>query len=179
MHITYAKNAEDPLPKWVEVLLVVFGLIMSLFWIKIVCDEMVGICSLIAQLLRLKLAIVGLTILAVGNSVADFMACLAIARRGRAAMALSGIFGGPTFNLLVGLGLVLVLRTVRMEGVQAFAISRAGFISIMMAMTIGPVTVFMAFMDKFRLYRRTAIVLLSMYLSWVTVVVLLCMLNKE
>jgi sodium/potassium/calcium exchanger 6 len=50
-------------------------------------------------------AIMGLTILAWGNSMADLSANVTMARKGLANMAMTACFAGPVFNILIGLGL--------------------------------------------------------------------------
>ena len=49
-------------------------------------------------------SILGLTILAWGNSVGDLSTNMSMAKRGLANMSITACFAGPVFNLLVGLG---------------------------------------------------------------------------
>ena len=56
-------------------------------------------------ILGLAPTLLGLTILAWGNSIGDLMANLSIAKKGYAEMAMTGCYAGPVFNLLLGLGL--------------------------------------------------------------------------
>merc|ERR1711939_192200 len=49
-------------------------------------------------------AILGLTVLAWGNSIGDLVADLSVARAGSPNMAVTACFAGPLFNMLVGLG---------------------------------------------------------------------------
>lgn len=55
-------------------------------------------------LLHIDHTILGLTVLAWGNSVADLSTNIAMARRGLSNMAITACFAGPMFNMLVGLG---------------------------------------------------------------------------
>ena len=50
----------------------------------------------------------GLTVLAWGNSASDLFANLAVARRGLGEMAVAGCYGGPVFNILVGMSWLIV-----------------------------------------------------------------------
>lgn len=49
-------------------------------------------------------AVLGLTIFAVGNSLADFVANVTVARLGYPNMAIAACFGGPMLNILLGIG---------------------------------------------------------------------------
>ncbi len=51
----------------------------------------------------------GLTILALGNSLLDFFNDTDIARKGSHVMAVTGVLAGPIFNLIMGLGLAMVM----------------------------------------------------------------------
>ncbi len=50
-------------------------------------------------------AILGLTILAWGNSIGDLVPDVSVARSGFPRMGYSACFGGPLFNLLLGIGI--------------------------------------------------------------------------
>lgn len=58
----------------------------------------------------LALAILGLTVLAVGNSVGDWVADTAVARAGKPAMGVASCFGSPLLNDVLGLGIALTVR---------------------------------------------------------------------
>ena len=55
-------------------------------------------------------AILGLTVLAWGNSIGDLIADTAMAKRGHPRTGFSACFGGPLFNLLLGNAIFVVLR---------------------------------------------------------------------
>lgn len=67
-------------------------------------DEVVNSLTVMAELLGLSDAIVGLTVFAIGNSTADLVADLSIATFSPI-MAFSACFGGPMLNILLGIGL--------------------------------------------------------------------------
>ena len=60
--------------------------------------------------------VLGLTVLAWGNSVGDLSTNLAMAKKGLANMALTACFAGPVFNMLVGLGVGFATRLKEAEG---------------------------------------------------------------
>lgn len=53
----------------------------------------------------------GEQVLAWGNSVGDLVADVVIARAGQPKMAVAGCYAGPMFNMLIGLGLALAIKT--------------------------------------------------------------------
>jgi len=55
------------------------------------------------------IAILGLTVLAIGNSVGDWVADTAVARAGHPAMGVSSCFGSPLLNDVLGLGIALTV----------------------------------------------------------------------
>nr|POE83245.1 cation/calcium exchanger 5 [Quercus suber] len=84
---------------------------MSVFWISTIAGELLNCLEALGSLLELPPALLGLTVLAWGNSVGDLVADVAVAKAGQPAMAMAGCFAGPMFNMLVGLGTALVIQT--------------------------------------------------------------------
>jgi len=64
----------------------------------------VALLEFLGVTLRIPNSIMGLTILAWGNSMADLSANVTMARKGLANMAITACFAGPLFNILIGLG---------------------------------------------------------------------------
>ena len=56
-------------------------------------------------------AILGVTVLAWGNSVGDLVADVVIARGGQPTMAVASCYAGPLFNMVMGLGLAFSIKT--------------------------------------------------------------------
>ena len=54
-------------------------------------------------------AILGLTVLAVGNSVGDWVADTAVARAGEPGMGVASCFGSPLLNDVLGLSIALIV----------------------------------------------------------------------
>ena len=78
---------------------------MSMCWLYILCEIIVNLLELIGLITQLPSALLGLTILSWGNSVGDTICSISISKRGFGEMALIGCIAGPTFNMLLGLGL--------------------------------------------------------------------------
>ncbi|XVF06134.1 hypothetical protein REPUB_Repub06bG0021500 [Reevesia pubescens] len=95
-------------PKSEQMPVVVVAFVMSVFWISTVAGELLNCLAALGSLLKLPPALLGLTVLAWGNSVGDLVADVAVAKAGHPAMAMAGCFAGPMFNMLVGLGTALI-----------------------------------------------------------------------
>ncbi|CCG85183.1 Sodium/calcium exchanger protein [Taphrina deformans PYCC 5710] len=81
------------------------GFTISVCWISTIANEVVGTLQAFGTILGLSDAILGLTVFAVGNSLGDFVADVTVARMGFSQMAISGVFGGPMLNILIGIGI--------------------------------------------------------------------------
>lgn len=81
------------------------GFAISVCWISTIANEVVGTLQAFGTILGLSDAILGLTVFAVGNSLGDFVADVTVARMGFSQMAISGVFGGPMLNILLGIGI--------------------------------------------------------------------------
>ena len=90
---------------WVATPVALYGFCIAATWIDTVADELVGVLDFVGIVLKIPGPIVGLTILAWGNSMSDLSADLTMARKGLANMAMTACFAGPLFNILVGLGM--------------------------------------------------------------------------
>lgn len=87
-----------------------FGIIMSIYWNGVLVNELVECIRVIGLTLGIKPAILGLTIVAMGNSIADLFANVAVSRAGHAHMGLAGCYGACVFLLLFGFGSSVFVR---------------------------------------------------------------------
>lgn len=70
----------------------------------------VGLIGYLGILAKIDHTVLGLTVLAWGNSLGDLSTDLAMAKRGLSNMAITACFAGPMFNLLVALGAGFIWR---------------------------------------------------------------------
>lgn len=105
----YIVEKEPPEKEQIPIVIIAF--IMSVFWISTIAGELLNCLAALGVLLELPASLLGLTVLAWGNSVGDLVADVAVAKAGQPAMAMAGCFAGPMFNMLFGLGTGLVIQT--------------------------------------------------------------------
>lgn len=80
------------------------GFLVAIVWIMAIADEVVQVLQTFGFIFGLSDAIIGLTIFAVGNSLADFVANITVASFAPI-MGFSACFGGPMLNILLGVGI--------------------------------------------------------------------------
>ncbi|CAA7267160.1 unnamed protein product [Cyclocybe aegerita] len=79
------------------------GFCVAIVWIMAIADEVVNVLQTFGLIFGLSDAIIGLTIFAVGNSLADLVANMSVAVFAPI-MGFSACFGGPMLNILLGVG---------------------------------------------------------------------------
>jgi solute carrier family 24 (sodium/potassium/calcium exchanger), member 6 len=115
--ICAAATAHDPLtpPFWDcgtgfplgTAIVAVYGFGVAAMWIDVFASEIVGALHFFGLLAGVHEAVLGVTILAWGNSLTDLVANTALANKSAAgtSMAMTACFAGPLFNMLLGLGI--------------------------------------------------------------------------
>lgn len=103
--LRYAPGGEGAMALEFAAPIAFYGFIIAATWIDFVADHLVSLLDFMGILLHIPGAIMGLTVLAWGNSMGDLSANMTMAKKGLANMAMTACFAGPIFNILVGLGL--------------------------------------------------------------------------
>ncbi|KAK2638341.1 hypothetical protein Ddye_026136 [Dipteronia dyeriana] len=111
--LAYATTEDSSPPKGKGCILIwlVGGFTMSVIWTYIAAQELVALLVSLGYIFGISPSILGLTVLAWGNSLGDLITNLTMALNGGAEgaqVAITGCYAGPIFNILFGLGLSLV-----------------------------------------------------------------------
>lgn len=149
------------------------GFIVSALWINAVASEIVSVLHLLGIILHLSNTVLGLTLLAWGNSIGDCFADISIARQGYPKMAISACFGGIIFNMLFGVGLGCLLQMYKNNGVVT--LEPDGLLVWVLAAALGLSLVFtfvLVPLQGFFLNRIYGIFLLCFYVIFLTIALL-------
>lgn len=84
-------------------------------WIFIIADELVALLGALGLISGIPPALLGLTILAWGNSLGDLISDVAIAKQGYPLLAVGACYGGPMLNLLLGFSIAMTYQTVNVH----------------------------------------------------------------
>ena len=108
--VLVAATSRSAAPPRYHVLFAFAGFVLSIVWIYNIANELVSLLKAFGVMFGLSDAILGLTVLAWGNSIGDLIADTSMARRGSPRAGFSACFGGPLFNLLLGIGLPFTIQ---------------------------------------------------------------------
>merc|ERR1719326_710900 len=85
-------------------LLLLVALVSTIGWFNLLANECVAVLETFGIKLGISSSVLGITVLAWGNSVGDLVADTALVRQGKSRMAVAGVFGSPLLSDLLGLG---------------------------------------------------------------------------
>ncbi|NWU19062.1 NCLX protein, partial [Dyaphorophyia castanea] len=107
--IIFITTSNEEPPKY-HCVFAFLGFLASAMWINAAATEVVNILRTLGVIFQLSNTVLGLTLLAWGNSIGDTFSDLTMARQGYPRMAFSACFGGIIFNIVVGVGLGCLLQ---------------------------------------------------------------------
>uniref|UniRef100_A0A8C4LVG7 Solute carrier family 8 member B1 n=1 Tax=Equus asinus asinus TaxID=83772 RepID=A0A8C4LVG7_EQUAS len=149
------------------------GFLTSALWINAAATEVVNILRSLGVVFRLSNTVLGLTLLAWGNSIGDVFSDFTLARQGYPRMAYSACFGGIIFNILVGVGLGCLLQISRghtevklePDGLLVWVLAGALGLSLVCSLVSVP-------LQCFQLSKAYGLCLLLFYVSFLIVALL-------
>ncbi|XP_021268825.1 sodium/potassium/calcium exchanger 6, mitochondrial isoform X3 [Numida meleagris] len=163
---------EEP-PKYHCQVFAFLGFLSSAMWINAAATELVNILRTLGIIFELSNTVLGLTLLAWGNSIGDTFSDLTMARQGYPRMAFSACFGGIIFNILVGVGLGCLLQmtssqiVVKLEPDSLLVWILAGALALSLVFSFVAVPV-----QCFQLGKAYGICLILYYLAFLCVALL-------
>eukprot|EP01125_Pyxidicula_operculata_P021394 TRINITY_DN821_c0_g1_i1.p1 TRINITY_DN821_c0_g1~~TRINITY_DN821_c0_g1_i1.p1 ORF type:complete len:789 (-),score=139.13 TRINITY_DN821_c0_g1_i1:132-2387(-) len=108
--IYFTSKRESP-PVY-EPIFLLSGMVMSVLWIANIAEELVHVLSALGAAVGISEGIMGLTVLAWGNSIGDFVSNVMIARKGFPEMAIGASYSAPLTNTMIGLGLAFAIKII-------------------------------------------------------------------
>eukprot|EP01114_Cavostelium_apophysatum_P013768 TRINITY_DN3410_c0_g1_i1.p1 TRINITY_DN3410_c0_g1~~TRINITY_DN3410_c0_g1_i1.p1 ORF type:complete len:605 (+),score=81.39 TRINITY_DN3410_c0_g1_i1:105-1919(+) len=149
------------------------GFLMGICWLYVIATEIVCVLRTIGRIARISEQILGLTVVAWGNSVVDLVTNVIIAKQGYPDMAVSACFGAPTFNLLFGAGISLLYWTIRYYP-EPFLVEFSMAMLIAFCFLLGSIviTIIAIPLQKFSITKPYAIFLIVLYLIFTVLSVL-------
>lgn len=142
-------------------------------WIYILASELVECLSYTAQISSVSPAVIGILVLAWGNSFGDLITDTAMAKNGALEMACSAVFSGPIQNILFTLGSAFLMASWGQHSVELAALRTDFYASIGALLAVLIVIVGVTVWRKFKLERELAWCLLGCYILYVPVAVVL------
>ena len=119
--LIFRPNKDDQLPKYF-IILNCISIVNCVLWTRILCGVFVDLLTFVGVLTNLSNTYLGLTVLAMVNSLSDGLTTIAIAKRGRAVMGITGSIAACLFGLLVGFGLSMFKKTVQQGEPEPFTL---------------------------------------------------------
>lgn len=135
-----------------------------------IADKAVAVIEDIGTATGIPSSILGLTFLTFGNSSGDLVTNLAVARAGYPGMAIAGSYGGPLFNLLLGIGLPMFWNCVSIyPEPSVFSLDAATIVTAVAGVAVLAGTLPAVALSGFRFPDKAPVALFACYVLYVGV----------
>lgn len=163
--IIFTSSSETP-PFYYNAYSSYLGFVVAITWIYTISSEVINLLRAIGIAFDLSSEIMGLTILAWGNCMLDFITNISIARKGLPKMAVAACYGGPLMSHLLGIGLPSLI-VLLLDPKHPTKLGSSPLIFVMFAfLIIGLVsTVIVTIVLKFRASKGLGIYLIGLYIT--------------
>uniref|UniRef100_A0A1I7UHF0 Na_Ca_ex domain-containing protein n=1 Tax=Caenorhabditis tropicalis TaxID=1561998 RepID=A0A1I7UHF0_9PELO len=158
-------------PKYYKEVYSYAGFIMSIAWIYLISSEVVNVVTMLGVVSRVSHEVLGLTILAWSNSIGDLIADVSVVKQGYPRMAMAAAIGGPLFNLLMGFGLPFTIAKLQGKYISMTINPTYRLLILFLAISLLATLIGIP-VQKFRLQRPHAAVLISIYVAFIIFVLL-------
>ncbi|KAF7336627.1 hypothetical protein MVEN_02097200 [Mycena venus] len=140
------------------------GFIVAIVWIMAIADEVVKVLQTFGFIFGLSDAIIGLTIFAVGNSLADLVANMSVAVFAPI-MGFSACFGGPMLNILLGVGISGSYITQQTQQPYVLQFGNTLLVSTVGLLILLASTLIVVPLNGYKLTRTWGIILITAYMT--------------
>lgn len=159
-----------------EPALVVVSMVMAIIWIYFIANELVSLLQSAGSMIGISSGILGITVLAWGNSVGDMIANVVVAKSGQPQMAISACFAAPMTNMMMGLGIATSIRIFK-QGMQPFIIQNEDlknnlFMAFIFLVASQILTAIVVPLSKFRFTRAYGIAQIVLYAGFTVLSIL-------
>lgn len=167
--LRFAPTIEGRMPMIFAAPLALYGFVMAAAWIDTIAESLVEALTFVGIVLGIPSPVLGLTLLAWGNSMGDLSTNITMARKGLANMAMTACFAGPVFSMLVGLGVGFYSLAAETGVTQREVILSPSVLTGFAFIAVNAVNIIAAgvLFGKGRITRRYAYIPLTLYTIYV------------
>jgi solute carrier family 24 (sodium/potassium/calcium exchanger), member 6 len=152
-------------------LLTALAFVTCVIWTFLVANEAIAVIQCIGLSLGISSSIMGVTVLAWGESIDDFISITSVARRGFSQMAFSAVFAGPLFNIGVGMAVSLLITSA--DGVFKFKLNWSSIVNFVMLLGTLSLSLFVISLNRFVFPRNYGKFLAAIYVLFIIFQVLI------
>ncbi len=145
---------------YIQTFLISIFMIMGLSWVLVQSAISISVS------LHIPAVIIGLTVLAIGTSIPDYISSVIVAKQGRGGMAISNAIGSNIFNILAGLGIpwffVLLFSH---NSINVVTTNLSSSILLLLATTV--LVLFIFIIKKWKVNKKYGFLLVGVYMLYI------------